>query len=78
MPPTTADRCDSTAVASFAVNMEAFAATCDDRQRRILAALVLAAMDPVERMRWLAPPGVLTDREDAFLRVLESEQAEGL
>lgn len=77
MQDSPAETIDPDALASFASKLEDFAATRSGRERRMLAALVLASLDPVERMRWLAPADLLSAREEAYLRTIEAELTEG-
>jgi hypothetical protein len=64
---------DDATVAAFADHLEEFASTLPERERELLAALLLSAMDPLDRMRLRAPGEVLTPTEAAVLRALESQ-----
>lgn len=76
MPAMPDDQPDEEAFASLGTKLAAFAATRDERERRMLLMLMLAAMDPVERMRWLAPPDLLTEKEESYLRDIGGESQE--
>jgi hypothetical protein len=64
---------DEATVAAFADHLEAFAATLPEPERDLLAALLLSAMDPLDRMRLRQPGEVLTPTELAALRALEAQ-----
>jgi hypothetical protein len=62
---------DEQTVAAFAAHLEAFSLTLAERERQLLAALLLSAMDPLDRMRLRAPEDLLSPMETAVLRALE-------
>jgi hypothetical protein len=51
-PGSPGDRVDTSEVEEFLVGLEGFAATLDARQNLILRMVLLASMDPIERIRW--------------------------
>lgn len=67
---------DEQAIASLAARLEAYATGLTAHERRVLETIILAAMDPVERMRWRDPAAVLDPREEAFLNALADEYRE--
>jgi hypothetical protein len=58
---------DPAAVHSFAARLERFASQLDEREQAILAALVHAALPPLERMQRREPEEVLSEEERAVL-----------
>jgi hypothetical protein len=60
-------------LAAFGRRLQAFAADRSPHERSILEWLLVQAMDPLERRRYLGSQVVLSDDEEALLRTLESE-----
>ncbi len=71
------ERPDEAAVAAFATRLEALAAELPPRERRVLDVLLLAAMDPVERMRWRRVDDLLRPGEQQLLEALAREKSQG-
>jgi hypothetical protein len=64
-------------VEAFAHRLEAWAATLSEREQAILAAIVDAARDPLERARHRDPAELLSDAERAVLaRLLDPPSTE--
>lgn len=67
------ERPDEDAVAAFATRLEHLAVQLSPRERRVLDVLLLAAMDPVERMRWRRMDDLLQPGEQRLLDALARE-----
>lgn len=68
---------DPETVAAFAARLEAYAASLSSRERQVLEVLLLAAMDPIERMRWRRTEDVLNPEEEAVLAALGAALEQG-
>lgn len=55
---------------SFAKRLNGYAASLTRVERRILAMIILGAMDPIERMRWRNEDDLLQTEEAEILREL--------
>jgi hypothetical protein len=64
------------ALASFAARLETLAAGLPESERRRLEAIIVLAMDPLERMRWRKADSLLERDEESYLRSLLDEQGE--
>jgi hypothetical protein len=61
---------DDGALTAFAARLAAFAQDLDERDRAALDAILLRAMEPLERMHWRNEAELLSATEDASLRAL--------
>ena len=70
---------DAATIDTFADRLDSYAAGLPDRERRILAAMIVGAMHPLDRVRYLHPEGagILSDDEAAFLAELAAETGPG-
>jgi hypothetical protein len=59
--------------AGLARHLERFSASLDERDRQLLAQILLGAMDPVERMVHVHRPELLSAEEEDILRALRTE-----
>ncbi len=66
---------DEATAAALALRIETYAAALAEREQRILLALLAASMHPVDRLRLMPASGVLSEREEEFLRTLEARPA---
>jgi hypothetical protein len=57
----------------LAASLERFSAGLDERDREMLAQILLAAMDPVERMVHVDRSELLSPEEEDILRALRAE-----
>ncbi len=48
-----------------------------EREREVLLALIVQAMDPIERLRWRDTSGILNQHEEAMLRAIVDEAEKG-
>ena len=64
-------------VATFAARLEAYAVDLPEREREILGAILIRAMDPLERMGLQNPSSILGPHEEAVLRTLADKKSEG-
>jgi hypothetical protein len=64
---------DEDALAAFAVRLGAYAAGLSARDQAALKALLMRAMDPIERMRWRDAADLLSPAEEETLRALLDE-----
>jgi hypothetical protein len=68
------DDLDEQAVTEFASRLATFAADLPPRDRAALNALLVRAMDPLERMRWRDAAELLSPSEEALLNRLLDER----
>jgi len=61
-------------LSSFTKRLDSFASTLPRRERLILAAMIIASMDPIERMRWRDLAKILDPNEIEILRKLRIEK----
>ncbi len=52
--------------------LDVFAATLSERDRRVLVALLLRSVDPIDRVRLLSPH-LLTEEQEALLAAIDAE-----
>jgi hypothetical protein len=57
-------------LSSFTQRLNSFASTLPRRERLILAAIIMASMDPIERMRWRDLTKILDPNEIEILKKL--------
>jgi hypothetical protein len=57
-------------LSSFTQRLDSFASTLSRRERLILAAIIMASMDPIERMRWRDLTKILDPNEIEILKRL--------
>lgn len=65
---------DRLLISSFTHRLDSFASTLPTRERLILAAIILASMDPIERMRWKDHTKILDSNEIEILKKLQIEK----
>jgi hypothetical protein len=61
-------------LSSFTKRLDSFVSTLPSRERLILAAIVMASMDPIERMRWQDHTKILDSNEIEILKKLQIEK----
>lgn len=60
-------------LSSFTKRLDSFASTLTRRERLALAAIIIASMDPIERMRWHDHTKILDFEEIEILKKLQIE-----
>jgi hypothetical protein len=60
-------------LSSFTKRLDSFASTLPRRERLALAAIIMASMDPIERMRWHDHTKILDFNEIEILKKLQIE-----
>ena len=60
-------------ISSFTKRLDSFASTLPRRERLALAAIIMASMDPIERMRWHDHTKILDFNEIEILKKLQIE-----
>lgn len=70
-PGSAGERVDTGAVEGFVAELEGFAATLDTRQNLILRMVLLASMDPIERIRWQQSRPLRPEEEALVAALLE-------
>jgi hypothetical protein len=71
------DREYGEAVDHFAGRLELFAASLPAHERDILVRMILAAMDPMDRLKHVDTSGVLSAEEEALIRSLRAGEQQG-
>lgn len=68
------DRYENRLLTSFTKRLDSFASTLPRRERLILAEIIIASMDPIERMRWRDLTKILDPSEVEILKKLQIEK----
>lgn len=68
------DRYENRLLTSFTKRLDSFASTLPRRERLILAEIIMASMDPIERMRWRDLTKILDPSEVEILKKLQIEK----
>lgn len=72
------DSYDNQLLYSFTKRLDSFASTLPRRERLILAAIIMASMDPIERMRWQDHTKILDPNEIEILKKLQIEKGKAM
>jgi hypothetical protein len=61
---------DQETIAQFSAKLEQYAAGLPEREQRLLLTLLVAAMDPIDRIAMFKGDQLLNGAEEAYLRTL--------
>jgi hypothetical protein len=68
-----AESWDQQAVLAFSERLELFATSLSDQERRVLIKMILAAMDPLDRIKHLDTHGLISVDEETLIQSLEAQ-----